>query len=217
MTGRRRRPYELTHPTATRSPIHLAGRLRHDGFVTRPLPRRRNPRLRDFDYLAGIFFVTVVAHRRRCLFGEVRNDEMHVNRGGDSVTEEWLRSEVRPDVVLDAFVVMPNHFHAIVGLTDGPTSLPKLMNAFKAASTRGVREAFDDHRLLVWQRSYFEHVVRDERGLERIREYIVTNPVRWQMDRENPDGLAVDPFERWLIDEGKRALPGDSRLTAGYT
>ena len=134
---------------------------------------------------------------------------MHRNEAGDSVADEWMRCEtMRPDVELDAFLVMPNHFHAVVGLTDGPTSLPKLINAFKAASTRRVRDVFDDHRLRVWQRGYFEHVVRDERGLSRIREYIVTNPIRWQLDRENPDGRGTDPFERWLNAEGKRRLPG---------
>jgi REP element-mobilizing transposase RayT len=122
----------------------------------------------------------------------------------------------------DAFVVMPNHFHAVVvidAITDvgqlplqgqpqgiAPTKKPTLgdiVGAFKSITTveytRGVRQVhwlpFEGR---LWQRNYYEHIVRSEKALNHIREYIETNPARWDFDRENPNRKDVDEFERWL-------------------
>lgn len=81
---------------------------------------RRTIRLPGYDYTsAGGYFVTICAHNRECIFGEVVDDEMRRNPYGEIVHEEWLLSaEIRAEIVLDAFVVMPNHFHAVVGIVD---------------------------------------------------------------------------------------------------
>ncbi len=80
------------------------------------LHARRSIRLPDYDYSqAGAYYVTVCAHQRRCIFGLVKDDRARPSRIGQIVAEEWLRScEVRPDVTLDAWVIMPNHIHGIV-------------------------------------------------------------------------------------------------------
>lgn len=82
--------------------------------------QRRSIRLAGFDYtLPGAYFITVVSQQRECLFGEIWDDEMSVNDLGQAVQEEWQKTNLlRPEVGLGAFVVMPNHFHAIVHLLD---------------------------------------------------------------------------------------------------
>jgi hypothetical protein len=87
----------------------------------RPIPGRISYRLPEYDYAApGSFYVTICTHRRRCLFGDVINGEMHRNSLGTIVHEEWLRSQViRPEIELDEFIVMPNHLHGIIHMVGG--------------------------------------------------------------------------------------------------
>ena len=80
------------------------------------VPNRRSIRLRDFDYTGGgVYFVTVCAWQRECLFGDVFDGGMRLNEFGMAVRDEWLRiPQIRTHVELDEFIVMPNHFHAIL-------------------------------------------------------------------------------------------------------
>ena len=105
-----------------------------------------------------------------------------------------------PGITLDAFVLMPNHIHGIIFINEsdveatggspirrGPRqrSLGLFLNGFKSATTKRIND-LQRTGLSVWQRNYYEHVIRDEDSLRRIREYIVNNPARWDFDRENP-------------------------------
>ncbi len=105
-------------------------------------------------------------------------------------------------VELDAFVVMPNHVHGIIVLTDGvgaglkpaPTSmkrhpLPEIVRAFKTFSSRRVNQLHQTPGTPVWQRNYYDHVIRTENDLSNIREYIVNNPLKWGLDALNPANL----------------------------
>jgi len=169
-----------------------------------------------------MYFVTICAHERRMLFGEIQDDKVKLSEVGRVIREEWLRTpQVRAAVELDEFVVMPNHFHAIVIFThtalvgahcvrpaspqprpnDGGArsaplrpaqSLGSLVAGFKSAVTHRCGQP-------VWQRNYFEHIIRDEHGLEKIGDYIASNPFRWSLDRENPQRRGVDEFDRWLV------------------
>jgi len=131
---------------------------------------------------------------------------------------EWLRTFlIRENLAPDVYVIMPNHIHGIVRIEDGsrrgtarraPTfeqfgrplrgSLPTLVRAFKAAATKRLGEIRGSARASLWQRGYYEHVIRDDESLERVREYIVNNPLRWDLDRENPGRAGEDAFDRWL-------------------
>jgi REP element-mobilizing transposase RayT len=174
-----------------------------------PGHRRRSIRLADFDYAGGaLYFVTICADRRRCIFGRVDDGEARLNALGRVVEDEWIKSlEMRRHVDLDAYVIMPNHLHAIValfdqgarsaplrgkGLHDGmqAKSLASLVAGFKAAVTRRASNALPRLRLPIWQRNYYEHIVRDDRDLERIRAYIEANPARWEEDSYHPRLLA---------------------------
>ncbi len=172
-------------------------------------PHRRSIRLPGYDYAQpGAYFVTIVAMGRECLFGYVENGEVKLNCFGLIVSEEWRRTpEIRREVELDAFVVMPNHVHGIVVITSdaqrasdvgatgrsplrphGPNakSLGALIAGFKASVTKRINVQRDTAHLPVWQRNYYEHVIRDERDWDRIRRYIESNPCAWADDDENP-------------------------------
>jgi putative transposase len=156
--------------------------------------------LQGYDYgQAGAYFVTVCTQNRTCLFGEVTDGAMRLNSAGELAATVWNSMPERfPEIELDMFVVMPNHLHGIIVLSDfgraatraAPT-VGDVVGAFKSLFTlrfvEGVKSkrwpAFDRR---VWQRNYYEHVIRDERDLARARRYIDENPLRWDFDRDNP-------------------------------
>ncbi len=142
--------------------------------------RRRPLRLRGFDYTAGLYFVTSCVRDRACVLGAVVDETVHLTRLGIAARECLLAiPDHHRSVVIDSFVVMPNHVHLILTM-DGEELLGTVVGTYKAAVSRS-----SGHRGL-WQRGYYEHVIRDDFDLQRIREYIATNPVRWEIDPENP-------------------------------
>ncbi len=177
--------------------------------------RRRSIRLPGYDYTQrGAYFLTIVTHDRRCLFGAITDGRVRLNPFGRLVLDEWLRTAaIRPTVRLaaDECVVMPNHLHAILWLADDDAaarsdrspirdrahlaerfgspvkgSVPTIVRAFKSAATARINERRGTPGAPVWQRNYHEHVVRDQGDLERVRQYILENPARWDDDTENP-------------------------------
>ncbi|MDW7710809.1 MAG: transposase [Deferrisomatales bacterium] len=172
--------------------------------------RRRSIRLRDYDYSSGgAYFVTICAAGRRCIFGAVWNGEMSLNRNGRSVVESWEAiADHFPQVDLDAFVVMPNHVHGILFLhTDsgvtragathasplrggalGPArgSVGAVVGSFKSGAARRINQLRNSLGAAVWQRNYYERVIRDDGELADVRQYIMDNPARWADDSENP-------------------------------
>jgi REP element-mobilizing transposase RayT len=151
-------------------------------------------RLPRYDYASpGIYFVTMCTSNRRCLFGKVVESEMRLNISGNLVEACWYTlPDHYPHVLLDSFVVMPNHVHGLVVLTrdsegrQGGPGLSEVIRAFKAFSSRRVNAARGATGTVLWQRGFYDHVVRREESLERIRNYIITNPLRWHLDKENP-------------------------------
>ena len=173
------------------------------------LHRHRSIRLRDYDYAhAGAYFITACTHARQCIFGEIIGGIMQLSDFGAAAQECWRAiPEHSPYVDLDAFIVMPNHVHGIVTITVGArhavplhnaTSVPAafgkplagslatIVGSFKSATTKRVNELRGTPAAPVWQRNYHEHVIRNDRDLDRIRQYITENPVRWADDEFNP-------------------------------
>jgi len=165
--------------------------------------QRRSIRLSHYDYgESGAYFITFCVRNRACLLGDIVDGAMVLNELGKIVAAEWLRTPaLRPNVALDEFVVMPNHIHAIITLAssrrgvlhtpsekfESPAqTLGAIVRGFKSATTRLINVMRATPGTAVWQRNYYEHVVRDDSELQRIREYIVNNPVQWALDRENP-------------------------------
>ena len=185
---------------------------------------RQSIRLRGYDYsLAGFYFITICVNERRSLFGDVVEGKMQLSVGGKKLYRAWNSIPSRlPATGTDCFVVMPNHVHGIIALTDRPigcgiapqvssgapvctngVTLPEIVRWFKAATTNMYRAAirrrgWPRYEKRLWQRNYYEHIIRDAESLSRIREYISTNPERWSMDCENPDCVAKDPFDMWF-------------------
>ena len=159
--------------------------------------RRKSPRLADYDYTEpGSYFITVCTHDHSCLFGDIVVGQLELNEIGRIVKTCWADLPPHfPEVELDLYVVMPNHLHGIVTLldtTDKPTAnhtrpiVHTIVGAFKSAVTASVNAARNTPGAPLWQRSYYEHVIRSETGLNRIREYIANNPIKWELDDEHP-------------------------------
>ncbi len=168
---------------------------------------RRSIRLRGYDYSQpGSYFITLCTSGKKCLFGNVLEDKMVQNETGKMVEEVWRAMPGRfAGIEVDEFVVMPNHLHAILRIVGAPLAgahvaragtspaptVGDIVGAFKSISTiaisRMARFAGTKSHTKLWQRNYFEHIIRDETELGKIREYIQTNPLRWAFDRENPN------------------------------
>lgn len=170
---------------------------------------RRSIRLKEYDYAQpGGYFITIVTFQRECLFGEIVNGEMNFNGYGRVADECWRAiPEHFPYIELGAYVVMPNHMHGIIQIVDdhrrgtkyrAPTdrvrterfgkpvvgSIPTIVRTYKAAVTRYLGREFNITN--IWQRNYYEHVIRNHKEWDRIHRYIEANPSNWAEDNENP-------------------------------
>ena len=180
------------------------------------LPSRRSLPLKDFDYSSSAaYFVTFCVEGRLCLFGaiagtksrsssvpfEPRGDAVQalvtLNDAGKMVLETWRElPTVFPGLHIDESTLMPNHLHGIVILSSDRErsgyTLGDVVGRFKTFTSHRYRQGvigrgFLPYRGRLWQRDYYEHVIRDDRDLDRVRKYVVENPCRWAEDEENPD------------------------------
>jgi putative transposase len=156
---------------------------------------RRPLRLRGFDYTEeGLYFVTVCTHERRCFLGRIEGECAILNRLGTIVDRQIVGLPERlAGVGIDMYTVIPNHVHAIVLLGTRArqasplrVGLGQVVAAFKSGSAREINRIRRTPGARVWQRGYHDHVVRDDADLQRVREYLQTNPIRWALDPENP-------------------------------
>jgi REP element-mobilizing transposase RayT len=177
-------------------------------------------RLKDYDYAqAGAYFITICTYNKESIFGNVINGEMMSNEYGQVVEREWLKTtQIRTAMELDEFVIMPNHMHGIFVIMESPVgahgcaplhiqplqtqhgcvpiqrkprSLSSFLAGFKSAVTRQINELRGTPYAPLWQRNYYEHVIRNEDDLSEIREYIVNNPLKWDLDSENPNNVGA--------------------------
>ena len=150
--------------------------------------KRRSIRLEGYDYSQpGVYFVTVLYTNRLPLFGGIVANGMILNLAGKMIDRWWneLKHNFR-NIELDQYVVMPDHFHGIIQIQGAHAGAPlrEIVRWFKTMTTneyiRNAKEngwiAFDKR---LWQRNYYEHIIRDEESLREIREYIVGNPANW--------------------------------------
>jgi REP element-mobilizing transposase RayT len=165
---------------------------------------RRSIRLKNYDYAQpGAYFITICTQGRECLFGEVENGQMELNDVGRMIDRWWQElREKFPSTSSGGYVVMPNHIHGIIDIEKKTVSetdqgahpgapLPTIIQWFKTMTTndyiRGVkRGSFQPFVGRLWQRNYYEHIIRNERELGSIRRYISQNPAKWHLDSENP-------------------------------
>ena len=173
---------------------------------------RRSIRLQGYDYSqSGAYFLTICTHRKEHLFGKIVHGEMCLNEFGTIVEEEWIDSErIREEISIGEYVIMPNHFHAIAIINDetmndqppnnvqqppivssdntptcpAPRSISSLMAGFKSSVTKRINQLRNLPGVPVWQRSFHDHIIRDEEDYNRICDYIENNPLKWLEDDE---------------------------------
>jgi REP element-mobilizing transposase RayT len=161
--------------------------------------RKTSPRLKGYDYsLAGAYFVTICTLEKVCLFGEIANGMMQLNPSGEIVTTVWVDLPAHyPYVHLDEFIIMPNHVHGILFLSNQRRDrfrnlslqqhgLSEIIRGFKTWSAKRVNKGLGKTGTPIWQRSFYDRIIRDQEELLRIQEYIFNNPIKWEEDEENP-------------------------------
>ena len=160
--------------------------------------RRRSQRLKGYDYSQpGAYFVTICTHNQQCIFGEITDGNVQLNEIGKTVRDQWLESsEAYAKIILDEFIVMPNHIHGVVILKKSSNfvsriprkkiTLSKFIGRFKMQSSKKVNQICKSPGTSIWQRNYYEHIIRNEDDLTRTREYIINNPLKWELDKYNP-------------------------------
>ena len=179
---------------------------------------RRSIRLKRYDYAqTGAYFVTILVKDREHLLAEVVDGAVQLSKAGEIVDECWKEiSRHFTEVECDTYMIMPNHIHGILVVGDvrarhasplqrhplrvtarptgpKPSSVGAIIGSFKSAATKRINRFRRTIGFVVWQRNYYEHIIRNEDSLNKIREYIIHNPLRWEFDRENivgkPDGI----------------------------
>ena len=175
--------------------------------------RIRSIRLPDWDYKSdGAYFITICVKNRECVFGKIVNGKMVLSEIGEIVQRYWYEIPDHFDnVQLDEFVVMPNHFHGIVIICDSrrrdvacnvstmacnvstgnimsrisprSNSLSAIIRSFKSAVSNWCHK--NGFEFFQWQSRFYERIIRNEKELNFVREYIANNPLKWDVDRNN--------------------------------
>lgn len=169
----------------------------------------KSVRLPHYDYAtSGAYFLTLCTHDKESLFGTLADGIMHLNEYGRIIEREWLRSaEIRKELEMGAFVIMPNHLHGIVLINEDDrahcrAALPEVYSrgsrdrearsissfvaGFKSYTTKRINELRKTPGARLWQPNYFEHIIRNQRQFDTACEYIQTNPLRWELDKYHP-------------------------------
>jgi putative transposase len=163
---------------------------------------RRSIRLPSYDYTQeGAYFITICTHGRECFLGNIVDGKMNLSQSGKIVWNGWRWLDQQYSYVdLDKFIVMPNHLHGILFISEecwgdsliAPTRrkpLGRLIGVFKTISTKQINCLRNTMGVRIWQRNYYERIIRNEQELNFIREYILSNPHNWDTDEENPINL----------------------------
>ena len=162
------------------------------------LPKRKHPRLDDYDYSsAGLYFITICTHNRKCIFSKI------VGRGLAPAESDEIRTEYKlygkiaenqllslknryPSLKIYAYVIMPNHIHLIINPafgTAGASPRPTVMDiicTYKSLTTRECKKAYMTDK--VFQTSFYEHIIRSKEEYEETLKYIYDNPAHWIYD-----------------------------------
>ncbi len=170
---------------------------------------RKQTRLKDWNYSNdGWYFVTFCTQNREEYFGEIVDGEMVLSEYGKIAKQCW--EEIKDHFnhcELDEFIVMPNHIHGIIAIEPDDLIksvgnndrcslqtkrnmefLPKIISQYKSFVTREIRKRYDDFSFQ-WQKSFYDHIIRNEKSLQKIREYIYYNVDKWEQDEENPQNI----------------------------
>ncbi len=174
----------------------------------------RHLRLENYDYSeSGAYFITICTKNRECIFGEVKDGIVELSPFGKIAQEFWFEIPERFNrVQLDKLAVMPNHIHVIL-MVGAIHELPlphsilllrkerrkmlisKIIGFYKMNTAKKINRLRNTEGVSVYQRNYYDRIIRNDDELNRVREYIIMNPLKWEFDKENPVG-EPDEFEK---------------------
>lgn len=178
--------------------------------------RIKSLRLKDWNYSSeGAYFITICTKDRECFFGNIENAEMTLNNVGKIAKEYWQEIPQHfPCVVLDEFIIMPNHVHGIIFIYHSDIStnvavetknllslqyrqqnklcgtsrtIGSIIRGFKIGVTKWINN--NTHLLNIWQKNFYDHIIRDEKSLNNIRQYIIDNSLNWENDKNKTENL----------------------------
>ena len=179
----------------------------YDPHAPHPFHNRKIMRWTGFDYTtAADYFITIVVHDRLSLFGRVEADHVNLSPAGEMVRDTLgVLLDRYPDVEMLQQVIMPNHIHLVIGKYDERVSVLGMMEWFKGITTYrygvGVKEhGWPRYHDKLWQRSFYDHVIRNQRAFEYIMRYVYENPIRWTADHLNPDCKVPDEIMKTVRD-----------------
>ena len=166
-------------------------------IIFMPFKKYKSLRLKEYDYSQpGAYFVTICVKDRKCLFGEISGEEMILNEAGIIAQNEIVNIPTHyGNIEIGESIVMPNHIHMIIYIYNlsgvrqamTPTKsirLQDVVGSYKSGVTREIRKK-DEFKNFNWQRYFHDHIVRNDRALENISDYIRLNPLKWAEDIEN--------------------------------
>ena len=141
-------------------------------------PKRKHPRLKGYDYsTTNYYFVTICTHDKQCIFGNPGNHNVF-----GKIAQEGIEKipEHHPGVAIEQYVVMPNHVHILIQLQDNKSDLKTVIGSYKSRISRLIRQLQPE--ICVWQNSFHDHIVRNEKSYQNIWLYIEGNPINWEKD-----------------------------------
>ena len=174
------------------------------------LPKRKNTRLKEFDYSqSSYYFVTICLKKRKEFFSHIVNSEFVLTEFGKILDEVWNNLPKYYNVELDYYIIMPDHFHGIIIIDDTlsvkndkekkPLTLSGIIGKFKSYSTKKIRNLLVNKDKFEWQKSFYDRIIRNEKELYNIRKYIQENPLRWDIEKNNLDNLVMyGSVSRWI-------------------
>ena len=168
---------------------------------TNKLPQRKNTRLKEYDYSqAGYYFVTFCMKDRHEFFSHIVDAELILTKYGKIVDEVIKNLSILYKVEIDYYVIMPDHIHLILILDEFVKttskgkykfSLSDIIGKLKSYSSRKIRELLNEDEQFYWQKSFYDRVIRNEKELFSIRQYIHNNPINWEYEKNNPENLEM--------------------------
>jgi putative transposase len=149
---------------------------------------RQSIRLKGYDYsTSGAYFITICTHEREYLFGDIVNETIELNSIGEIARTYWQKlAQHHPNIIVDESIVMPNHLHGIICLEssiDTTKSIAEIIRGFKTFSAKAINKERDLRGVPVWQRNYYDRIIRNQLEFDRVRQYIINNPQNWDTDK----------------------------------
>ena len=142
------------------------------------LPRRKNIRLKYYDYSEeGMYFITICTRNRIKLFGEIETKEIKLTKVGKIVEKSIINLEkIYNNITIDEYIVMPNHIHIIIIINEkNNLTISRIINQYKGRITKTIGYP-------IWQKLFYEHIIRNESEYYKIKQYIQNNIVNWKND-----------------------------------